>query len=426
MTRHSLAFSIVIALCSAAAFPQVPIGTSENLNANLNDSLNQRLQKSAEGARWLWGTLRVEPAFGLRNVRLVDDVEIDSDAALAGAETSSDVTIGTFAGLHLYQLFGESSSAAFFVRPQYDHWVDLEERSRLNMNFGAALAVETNRFFLDLEGVRSEGQGIVTNEAEQIINNRRDRLGIRLGVPIYRSIALVGTYSHTESENLLDESPSETVPNFGRLDETIGSGAVGFQVEPGRVTRLFLGYRKLEADAARTLRNYEAEGPTALIQIDAGVLSLRALVDQLEYVPDGTTSSFEATDITSGRLDLILDGAGPHFLRLTSQRSLTPSVRSSFTDFETDSSELRWQFRATDRVQPFVGFQLIERDYRSAERRRDEQETLLAGASYTVGKLRLSVQYQRSEIDSTVDLFDRDTQRLGLSFAFALPGLSWP
>lgn len=422
MTRTLLALPILAALAATAARGQTPLQPVDNLN----QSLNERLQSSAESARWLWGTLRVEPSFGLRDVRLVDDVEIDSDAALAGAETSSDVTIGTFAGLHFYQLLGERSSAAFFVRPQYDYWLDQDDRSRLNLNFGAALALSTNRFFLDLEGVRDEGQGIVTNEAEQIINRRRDRAELRLGVPIYRSLALVGAFRHSETENLLEESPSTTIPDFGLLDQEEDSVAGGIQVEPGRVTRLFLGYRNTEVQSDNTLRQYEAEGPTAMLAIDSGVLNLRAEVDRLEYLPTGSTSSFEPIETTVGRFDLLLSDLGPHGLTLSVERSLTPSVRAFFGDFEATSRQLIWFYSATDRVRTRVGYRVIDRDYRSELEREDDQETWLASVGYSFGKSRITVQYERSEIDSTVDQFSRDTQRLGLSFSFALPGLSWP
>ena len=422
MTRIQLALPILAVLLASTSTAQTPIQPS----ADLNSSLNERLQEGAERARWLWGTLRVQPTLGLRDVRLVDDVEIDSDAAIGGAPTNSDITVGLFAGLHFYQLIGENSAAAFFLRPQYDHWVDLEDRSRLNLNFGAALAVSTNRFFVDLEGIRNEGQGIVTNEAEQIINSRRDLMEIRLGVPIYRSLALVGAFQRTETENLLDESPSETVPNFGLLDETVDSFAAGIQVEPGRVTKLFVGFRELEGEAANSLRNYEAEGPTATLEISAGTLNLKAIVDRLEWTPTGPMSTFEPIDATTGRLDLILNGLGPHSLGASFQRSLNPSVRAVFNDFEATTSQFRWSFQATDRVQTQVGYELVDRDYRGLGIRGDEQELWRAAVTYGIGKLRLTVQYDRSEIDSTVDQFDRDTQRLGLSFSFALPGLSWP
>lgn len=423
MTRKLLVLAVLSALLAQAADSQAPIRTTPT---DLNASLNQRLQNSAEGARWLWGTLRVEPTFGLRDVRLVDDVEVDSDAAIAGRPSSSDVTIGTFAGLNFYQLFGQNSAAAFFVQPQYDHWIDLEDRSRLNLNFGVALAAETNRFFLDLEGIRNENQGIATQEAEQIINNRRDLAEVRLGIPVYRSLALAANYQHSETEHLLDETASSTIPDFTRLDQTTDSFAAGVQVEPGRVTRLFLGFREVEVDTGTTLRDHEAEGPTALVEIDAGVLSFRADVSRLEFVPTGSTSTFEPIDATVGQLDIILDGLGPHAFGWSVQRSIDASVRAAFSDFEATLGQLEWRYQATNRVQTRLGYRIVDRDYRDLDARQDEQTGWLASVSYIVNKFRVAVQYERSELESSVDQFDRDTQRLGLSFSIGLPGISWP
>lgn len=417
-TSTLLALTLTLAtLHGTQALAQAP------LSLPTGEPLMERLITDAEGSRWEWGTFRVQPSLGIGRLGLINDVFADADAQ--AAESQSDFTANLFAGLNLYQILGDNSVVAFFVRPQYVWWQDLEDRRRLNVQAGAALAFDLNRVFLEGEAKRVESQAIATQEAEQLINTRQDTIEVSTGVKIYRSLALSVGYTRTESNNLLDEKPSALVPDFTRLDQTTEVTSLGFRLEPLRNTRLQIGYAEQTTDAATTTRNFEGDGLYFELDASREVVGFHLALRSFDLQPVGL-SSFQPYDEPTGSIGLTFGTLRGRFLAVQADKKLVASVRTSLDDFESTRYSVTTSTPLSEKLRLQADYQDGERSYRSSNRSDDIQRL---GASLQIDLLRgmsITARYQRSEVNSSDSRFDRNFNRFTVGFSVGLTGLSWP
>lgn len=387
------------------------------------EPLIERLMADAEDTRWRWGTFRVQPTMGIGNLGFVDNVFVDSDSPQP--EAINDFNLSAFAGLNIYQVLSDRAALAFILRPQYVWWQDLEDRRRLNLHAGAAAAVELNRVFFDGELQRTENQNIVTEEAEQLINSRRDILDATFGVSIYRSLAITVAYLRDESENLLDEQSSALVPDFTRLDDTTETRTVGLRGEPWRNTTIQLGYGERESEAVNTLRKFKGDGPTLDVVVNQNALSIIASIQDFDLGPVGT-SNFEPYQDFTGQVAVILGTAEGRSLFLQADKSLTASVRGALSDFESTRYTIASNSPLGERLGLQIAYTVGERAFRGSDRTDDTQKISATLQIDLARQTSLTARYEQSEIDSTNVDFDRNINRFTVGLSVGLPGLSWP
>ncbi len=412
-----------LVLCTALGALAAPAVTQTPINPLSSTPLFERLSNDAESARWLWGSVRVNPSIGLSDVQFVDNVFVDS--GVQQQEPVSDVSASVFAGLNFYQLLGDSSALATFVRPTYTWWQDLSERNRLNLDVGAAAAIEVSRLFLNAEVRSRERLGIATEEAEQEINFKSDTLDIEMGVQIYRSLALFAGFDRIESEHLLEQMPSSLVPNFSRLDRTDETTTAGLRIEPGRDATLAIGFVEKTGQSPITRRDYDGDGVSLSFSLARPNLAIVAAIENVDLQPVAG-STFQPFDQTTGRIQLRLGTDTGRSLAFQARRGLTASVRTAFSDFESTRYQVTGATPLGQRFLLTVGAEEGDRDFRSSVRQDDTRRAFATLRFELVSTAAMTARYERSEIESSEAQFSRDINRFTVDFSIGLSGLAWP
>ncbi len=384
----------------------------------------QTLRDALANARWQAGPLRIDPWVGIRELSWVDNVFAQDGS------TTSDFTATVGAGLRLFVPLGDSTIVAASALPEYTWWADLQDRRRLNGRYAAGVFTDANRLRFELEGRLEETQSIVTPQIEQRINQRLEQLRAQLELDVYRSLRLFVEASNRNFENLLDEFPSELVPAFTALDreEDVVRAGVRFDV----YDRLRVGLGAEDSDVTFDSRLFDVSNSGT-----APVLELEWESDRLffgldlawrDLEPIGT-SGFVPYDDVTGDVTVTFDVSETLRWSVYGRRNLVYAIGSQFAYFEDDTLGTSLGIRLRDRMRLRLFAEAADHDYVV----RDEQsgtrldDVTQLGASFAfdaTDAMTFILQSGLTDVDSSLDGFDRETNYISLSLQ--LNQLEWP
>ncbi|MEM1247876.1 MAG: hypothetical protein AAGK22_15995 [Acidobacteriota bacterium] len=386
--------------------------------------MHEELREALTDARWQAGPLYIDPWIGIRELTWVDNV------FAANGDEVSDFTTTVGAGLRFFVPVGNSTVLAASALPEYNWWADLEERRRLNGRYAAGLFTETNRLTLELEGRLEETQTIVTPQIEQRINQRLEQIRGDVEFRLYRSLRLFAEGSNSTFENLLDELPRELVPQFTALDrdeDVLRAGLrfsiydrlhLGFGVEDSEVT---FADRAFDVSNSGTAPVFELEfdNEQFLFLLDLAWRDLEPLAGS-DFVPydDMTGSATLTIDVND---DFRLSGYG--------RRNLIYAIGSQFAYFGDDTLGVSIGRRVKERMRVRLFAETADHDYVPRPGFEDERQDDVTqiGAAFSFDwsdALTFVLQGGVTDVDSSIDFFDRETTFVSLSLSFN--ELAWP
>lgn len=405
----------------AAQFTQYRAPGSQ---AERKTQVHEELREALREARWQTGPVRIDPWVGLREMSWVDNV------FAASGEEVSDVTVTAGAGLRLFVPFGDNTIFAASALPEYSWWADLEERRRLNGRYAAGVFTEGNRLLLEVEARLEETQSIVTPQVEQRINQRLEQIRADVEFRLVRSLRLFTEASNRDFENLLDEFPSELVPQFSALDreEDVVRAGVRFSI----YDRVSLGVGLEDSEVTFVSREFDVSnsGTAPVFELEFDSERTLFLLDlawrDLEPL---TGSDFVPYDDMTGSATLTMDVNDGLRWSVYGRRNLIYAIGSQFAYFVDDTLGASLSKRLEERMRVRLFAEAGDHDYVArpgfSGARQDDVTQFGAAFSYDwTESVTVILQGGVTDVDSSLDVFDRETTFLSVSLG--LGELAWP
>lgn len=423
----AIAAAVTLGSAAVPAAAQFPQYVSPGSLGQIKKTRKEQIAQDVAEARWRLGALRLQPWLALQ-----DGAYVSNAFSGSGGQEVSDFTVTLGAGLLAYLPVGSDVTLAAQALPEYVWWQDLEERRRFNQRYGVGVFAYFNRLALEVTASSAEQQGIVTSESEQYTSFRVDEVAATAEVRLVRSLSLFGGGSTHRFRYQLDQPEDPRTALFDVLDrdEEIFRGGLRARFRGGLTLGLGAEHSQVEfRDPTRDLSN-SGTAPLLTLELERGRSYLSAEVAWRSLEPLGAGSRFPEHDIVTGDVQARLELAQQLQLQLYGLRSLTYSISSDFSFFETERLGLALQLglgrRAT--VRPFVetgsnGYPTV-----SSTARRERQDDVQAlgldlnvvlprGVTLVLGAL-------RTEYDSNLPGNDRSLTQVTAGLRFG--DVNWP
>lgn len=402
---------------AAAQFSQyTPPGTFEETP----ESLRKEIELAMGESRWRFGRFYVDPWAGLRELTYDDNVGARAEPGGAPDEqgTVSDYSATVGAGLRAYSPVGKGFVFTSHLLPEYVYWNELSERRRLNGRYGIGLFGAQGRVGLEASASRVQEARFFSQEFEDQVNVREDRLEVDLEVSVVGGFALRGLGRLTELSLQEDES-NESFDPLRALDrrELVTRAGVRYHFPSG----VLIGAGVEESEA-----NFEELGeasldnmgtsPYAELYYDGTRLFFLAdlVARDLEFATSPELLDF---DEPSGRVRAAFEVDPRLQPQVFANRNLVYSISDRWAYFEDNGYGAGVLSEVSDWLNLRVYGELGTNQYRPrfdpADQRDDDFSTVGVDLQFNIGPLILIVAGSRTEYDSTLalgtdpDEFDR-------------------
>jgi len=379
------------------------------------ETVQERLEREIQDARYHLGPIRITPLVGFRDVAYVRDL-------LATRDARSDVTATVGAGFRAYLRTGRKVTWIAQALPEYVWWQKRSEARRLNLSGGLETVFLFNRLTIDAAVSRLEQQRLVTPEVPELVNSASNlgRLDAELELsPVLRPFV---SARQARQEGLVEDRVDEpVVERIALLDRDEQALRAGLHWYPREDWMIGLGVERSKTDFDSPTLDSSNEGTSPVLELlidrphfyfrgDLAARSLTATQGSRFVDYDGVTGSVSLSLVPRSRLETwlyasrqIIYSISPDYPYLQDERvgltlSLGIGERASFRVFtETGSNE-------------YTAFS-------AAAPEREEDLTAYGGALRfaLTESLELSVQIMRLELDSNLPDNDRSYTSGGLS-----------
>jgi hypothetical protein len=390
----------------------------------------ERLDQAIDEALWQLGPVRVEPWIGLR------DLAWHSNPAGTTEETDpeGDLSANAGAGLRAYLPTGPAVVWSAHALPEYVWFADDDARRRLNGRYGAGVFGFFNRLTLQATATRTEALQILSAEAPEQANGRRDEVAAAGELELGFSTSVFAGASTARVENLLNEEERETGPPLDLLDRDEERLWAGVRYRPRERWSFTLGLEWTETDLLSEERDLSSSGEATT----AGVvytgpkffLSTRAAFHSLE--PEGD-SAFPATDVTTYDAQLGVEG---NRLRpvLYGRRTLSLAISEGYSHFETEAVGLRTELSLGHRTRVGLFAETGRSDFTALDPavppREDDLFSFGGELGLTLGRsFQVRLGGYRTEFDSNLPGQDRTVTVFSTGVTLGLlgeDGIGWP
>jgi len=303
------------------------------------------LENAVDQARWRLGGVRVDPWIGIRSLSFVDNVFVGQDEA-----PESDVTATVGAGLRAYLRTGPKVIWAAHALPEYNWWLDLEDRRLTSGRYGVGSFAFFNRLTLEATLVRREGQNIITPEFEQLISNRVNEGGFQFDLEAWRDLSVFGSANLYDYENIIDDVPG--LPPIDRLnrEEEVFRGGLRYRWRNDLSLAIGVESSEVTFDNADTRLSNSGVSPLLGLSWTQPNFFVEADIVLRELEAEGT-SDFVSYDEPTGSIQTGFNTGANLQYYLYTNRNVVYSVLASSSYFEDNrygaaiAAKLGWRTR---------------------------------------------------------------------------------
>ncbi len=369
-------------------------------------------QDKIEASPWKAGSLVLNPWIGLRDFRIVTD--LNNQSATGG----EDLTLTLGAGLRGYLPAGPKALFAIHALPEYVWWQDKADKRRLNGRYGLGLFVFFNRLDLELSQRRVEQQSFFSSEIQALTSSRTDTSTLRAEVEVASNVSLFGIATLQDYQNEEDENVT-----FSALDRTDESALIGVRYENPKGWTFELGYADSSSDFVEGARDLSNSGDSQLVSIGFDRPRIGFRLDlSFEQREADEGSEFGVFDETTGNFAVLLQPSKGLDVLGYVRRSQAYSTDRRYTLFLEERQGARLNF-SFDRVKIGLFGEVGEDDFEVSSAglpdRIDDVTTYGGDLGIELQQVSFSVRATRTDYDSGFDEFDRDVTSVQFSVELA-------
>ena len=395
--------SLVLAPASPAVAQYIAPGTLAPVSEIPS---KEELVEDHSEARWSLGALRLEPWLGIRDAAFVSNT--------GTVDEGEDFTVTAGAGLRAYLKTGPKIFWSAHALPEYVWWQDIEQKRGLNGAYGLGIFGYFNRLTLEVSRRRIEEQAFFSTEIQELTSTRQDESRLAVALELGTRLELFASGRLLELENQEEESPT-----FFLLDRQEETLELGVRYRSSQGLWLELAVEDRTHDFAEGARNLSSSGTAERLGLgfENPRLELRLNLAALSLDPE-PGSELRAADESTGSLELLWRPSSRLDLFAYGRRNLSFSIDRNSTYFLGQRQGLRLNFQSRIGQLGVFG-ELGEDDYEplpGAPDRLDDVTVYGAELRIELGRLAaLALRAIRTEYDSNLDGFDRETTTAGLT-----------
>jgi len=389
-----------------------------------------QLDQAIDQAHWQLGPVRMQPWIGLRNLAW----NANPTGASEAENPEGDISATAGAGLQAYLPTGPAVVWSAHALPEYVWFADDETRRRLNGRYGAGVFGFFNRLTLQGTVTRTEALEILSAEAPEQANARRDAVAVGGEVELGFSTSVFAGASTARVENQLNPEERETGPPLHLLDRDEERLRAGVRYHPRERWSFAVGMEWTETDLASEERDLSSSGeaPTVEVTYRGSKFSLSTQAAFYTLEPEGD-SVFPETETTTYGAELAVEGNRLSPV-LYGRRALSLAISEGYSHFETEVVGLRTGVRVGYRTRLEVFAETGQSDFTVLEPevpgREDDVFSFGGRFGLRLGpSLNLEVGGYRTEFDSNLPGEDRTVTvfSTGLNLSFGIEeGIGWP
>lgn len=380
------------------------------------ETIQERLDRETEEARYRLGPLRIAPLLGVRDVAYVRDL------VGGNGDTRSDLTATVGAGFRAYLHTGRKITWIAHALPEYVWWQKRTDARRLNLSGGLEAVALFNRLTLDAAVSRLEQQRLVTPEIPELVNNASDLARVDAELELSAALRPFVSARWARQEGLVDDRDDE--PSVERValldrDEQVLRGGLHWYPREGWMVGV--GAERSQTDFDRSTLDSSNEGTAPVVELlidrpriylrgDLAARSLTATEGSRFVGYDGVTGSLALSLVPRSRLETWI----------YANRDIVYSLAAAYPYLQDDRIGLSLGIGAGERIRFRVFTEIGSNDYTAfspATPERSDDLTAYGGSlrfTFTES-LALALQVMRLELDSNLPGQDRSYTSAGLS-----------
>jgi hypothetical protein len=402
-------------------------GTSSVGDAGVSQ---EQLDQAIDQAPWQLGPIRVQPWIGLRDLAW----NANPTGASEAEDPEGDLSATAGAGLRAYLPTGPAVVWSAHALPAYVWFADDDSRRRLNGRYGAGLFGFFNRLTLQATATRTEALQILSVEAPEQANGRRDEVAVAGEVELGFSTSVFAGASTARTENLLNEEERETGPPLDLLNRDEERLRAGVRYRPRERWSFAVGMAWTETDILSEERDLSSTGEAPTVEViytgPKFFLSTQAAFHSLE--PEGD-SAFPETEATTYAAELGVEG-NRMTPSLYGRRTLSLAISEGYSHLETEVVGLRTDLRLGHRTAVGLFAETGWSDFTAIDPavppREDDLLSFGGELGFDLGRsFNVRVGGYRTEFNSNLPGEDRTVTvfSTGLNLALGIEeGIGWP
>ena len=430
------AFTLIL-LSAGVSSAQLPQFVAPGSLAHEPEDAVERIKEAANNARWKLGALRLQPHLAVSNLGYYESEVITPRAdGTVTVERIEDTRASLGAGLSAYLKLGRKVYLAGFLTPEYNWWKDNSEQRQTRVNHGVAAVGAFNRLQVFADVRTTEQETPLSSEVDLPVEATTDTATVETTLEIRPalSLSISGSQTTNEYKPLFVDSGLQTVG----LDRSTDRAAVVLMFGHTDGLRIGAGVERTETTFERQTDGRSNKGTNPVLRLEfhgaRAQIGVTAAKQELEFL-DSDIESFEE-----------LSGSGVFSLELSPNLRATTYlgqhlVYGAFNERSTqleDRQGLQIRYKPSERWQGSLFVEQGNLEFREtattdglpgeslATNRVDELTTLGASMSFSLRRdLRWSLTFSEIEYDSSLDEFDRATNRLSVSVATGGGLLPW-
>lgn len=426
MTRINRSSKRSRCLCLGLALSWIPTWASAQFDQytapgsfeEQRESTEELLDRAVKDARWLLGSIAVEPWISLRDFAYVDS----ADRGDSGARAESDLKATVGVGLKAYVPVGRELTLALHALPEYVWWKDRSGRNRVDGRYGAGLFGNLGRTGVELSATRQDEGRLVSREVERQANVRQQEVTAAFELDLGRGVTAFGAGSLRQFRFMPEAEDAELGLGNLERDEEILRAGLRFALPRG--LSVGLGVERSRADFERSAeRSNSGTSPILQVEYDGEPLFLALDLALRDLRPEPGSSFVPYQDVT-GSLRLAWRTFGLLRLELFANRNLVYSTANRWAYFEDSAlgagvtvglgSRTSFRVFVEEGVNEYVSF------LSTPAPRADDFEAFGGDLRVRLGRFTLNLGASETAYDSNLPEFSRTTTviRSGLNLGW--------
>ncbi|MBZ0115111.1 MAG: outer membrane beta-barrel protein, partial [Thermoanaerobaculia bacterium] len=385
----------------------------------ISENRRTQLETAIEEARWNLGPVRVQPWIGFRDIVYQDNIPT-ADGPV------DDIHGSAGAGLKFYLPVGEDVVIAAHALPEYNFWIDLDDRNQVIGRYGLGVFAFLNRLELEVTGRRIEDVTFVSGEVLRQLPQTQDTFDAKAQLRITGSLALAvsGNVSTLDYEEYKDSTQTIVADDPGIFldrEETKLRAGVRYLL---RSEAGFFGIGVQDEDTTFDLSpERDNQGTSIYIEalLQGNKLDIAFDIAQRDLEASSPNGSFPGFDDTTGGLLIAFHPRSTSELQFYTRRDLSYSALNSSSYYTAYTYGVAAELDLSRRSDLRAFYEIGENDYFGGLGGFNEDEDVNAwGATMStrLGRLlNLRLGYRLTEYDSVALDRDREVEEIlfGLS-----------
>jgi hypothetical protein len=410
---------VLFTLLLGTALPVVAQYRTPGTSITISEGRRTQLETAIEEARWNLGPVRVQPWIGFRDLVYQDNIPTTEGPV-------DDIHGSAGAGLKFYLPVGTDVVVAAHALPEYNFWIDLDDRNQVIGRYGLGVFAFLNRLELEITGRRIEDVTFVSGEFLRQLPQIQDTFDGKAQLRITGALALAvsGNVSTLDYEDFKDSNQTLLPDDPGILldrEETKLRAGIRYLL---RSEGGFFGVGVQDEETSFDLspeRNNEGASIYVEGLLKGNKMDIAFDIAQRDLEASLPNGSFPGFQETTGGLLLAFHPRTTSELQLYARRGLSYSALSSNSYYSANSYGVAAELDLSRRSNLRAFYEIGESDYFGGLDGLDQDEDVNAwGATMNtkLGRLlNLRLGYRLTEYDSIALDRDREVEEIlfGLS-----------